>query len=109
MIRRPPRSTLFPYTTLFRSELGSSSHARIAARSGVFVAAFVRGFRLPLATRPAELRPERLRLPVERQAAPVGHRRLLRKARVELDEHRSLLRQHRGQAPRAVVRLRDRV
>src|SRR2546422_5264754 len=59
MIRRPPRSTLFPYTTLFRSELGSSSHARIAARSGVFVAAFVRGFRLPLATRPAELRPER--------------------------------------------------
>src|SRR2546430_11564420 len=24
MIRRPPRSTLFPYTTLFRSELGFS-------------------------------------------------------------------------------------
>src|SRR5690554_7210215 len=24
MIRRPPRSTLFPYTTLFRSELGPS-------------------------------------------------------------------------------------
>src|SRR3712207_8175249 len=24
MIRRPPRSTLFPYTTLFRSELGES-------------------------------------------------------------------------------------
>src|SRR3989454_3403115 len=32
MIRRPPRSTLFPYTTLFRSigfnEPGSSRHAR---------------------------------------------------------------------------------
>src|SRR2546422_5988290 len=39
MIRRPPRSTLFPYTTLFRSDrgygadvapprLGSSSHCR---------------------------------------------------------------------------------
>src|SRR5436305_7809104 len=28
MIRRPPRSTLFPYTTLFRSERG------IAARAG---------------------------------------------------------------------------
>src|SRR2546430_7612935 len=30
MIRRPPRSTLFPYTTLFRSlhELGSSQNAR---------------------------------------------------------------------------------
>src|SRR5256885_11270570 len=24
MIRRPPRSTLFPYTTLFRSQLGSA-------------------------------------------------------------------------------------
>src|SRR5437660_7736452 len=24
MIRRPPRSTLFPYTTLFRSAIGSS-------------------------------------------------------------------------------------
>src|SRR3989442_9784119 len=24
MIRRPPRSTLFPYTTLFRSEVGDS-------------------------------------------------------------------------------------
>src|SRR5688572_31967180 len=24
MIRRPPRSTLFPYTTLFRSEVGTS-------------------------------------------------------------------------------------
>src|SRR3712207_7147787 len=28
MIRRPPRSTLFPYTTLFRSDLGSGFEAR---------------------------------------------------------------------------------
>src|SRR2546430_5812247 len=27
MIRRPPRSTLFPYTTLFRSESGHSDQA----------------------------------------------------------------------------------
>src|SRR5258707_11346305 len=26
MIRRPPRSTLFPYTTLFRSVLGAYGH-----------------------------------------------------------------------------------
>src|SRR2546428_1377930 len=26
MIRRPPRSTLFPYTTLFRSESGGGRH-----------------------------------------------------------------------------------
>src|SRR3712207_7525356 len=35
MIRRPPRSTLFPYTTLFRSvEVGAHHHraVRVAAR-----------------------------------------------------------------------------
>src|SRR3712207_8695181 len=29
MIRRPPRSTLFPYTTLFRSEDGREALARV--------------------------------------------------------------------------------
>src|SRR5260370_32493974 len=28
MIRRPPRSTLFPYTTLFRSSRGKRNHRR---------------------------------------------------------------------------------
>src|SRR2546430_8898057 len=28
MIRRPPRSTLFPYTTLFRSDTGRKTHPR---------------------------------------------------------------------------------
>src|SRR5947209_9798112 len=31
MIRRPPRSTLFPYTTLFRSVLGASRITPVAA------------------------------------------------------------------------------
>src|SRR3712207_8948885 len=37
MIRRPPRSTLFPYTTLFRSILGPALTTRsaIAQRAGV--------------------------------------------------------------------------
>src|SRR3712207_9378631 len=30
MIRRPPRSTLFPYTTLFRSEAGPAGERRDA-------------------------------------------------------------------------------
>src|SRR5437879_11100946 len=34
MIRRPPRSTLFPYTTLFRSELARLPRAALAARLG---------------------------------------------------------------------------
>src|SRR5260370_38247820 len=41
MIRRPPRSTLFPYTTLFRSDVpahrpsGESRDARPAAQDGL--------------------------------------------------------------------------
>src|SRR5205809_6222792 len=47
MIRRPPRSTLFPYTTLFRSLLNASSHAQNQRRpvpvvaSGVFERALI--------------------------------------------------------------------
>src|SRR5256885_15311048 len=34
MIRRPPRSTLFPYTTLFRSKPGQNVSFRVAAIAG---------------------------------------------------------------------------
>src|SRR5256885_10666581 len=34
MIRRPPRSTLFPYTTLFRSVLGQRKPAHAGHRGG---------------------------------------------------------------------------
>src|SRR5260221_6473737 len=35
MIRRPPRSTLFPYTTLFRSALGEGGSAALSALSSL--------------------------------------------------------------------------
>src|SRR2546425_2684002 len=35
MIRRPPRSTLFPYTTLFRSDRSALSRERSALREPV--------------------------------------------------------------------------
>src|SRR2546422_2131087 len=38
MIRRPPRSTLFPYTTLFRSICGSRGPAGRAARRSAHAA-----------------------------------------------------------------------
>src|SRR3712207_7136897 len=41
MIRRPPRSTLFPYTTLFRSSYGNTIKKR-----GDIAYAFERGVRL---------------------------------------------------------------
>src|SRR2546430_2792024 len=34
MIRRPPRSTLFPYTTLFRSERRQQQEAILSGRDG---------------------------------------------------------------------------
>src|SRR3712207_9587191 len=34
MIRRPPRSTLFPYTTLFRSDEAGGESAALPARRG---------------------------------------------------------------------------
>src|SRR2546430_6948279 len=40
MIRRPPRSTLFPYTTLFRSR--ASKSATMAGPSGCFPLRWVR-------------------------------------------------------------------
>src|SRR3712207_8261566 len=35
MIRRPPRSTLFPYTTLFRSQPGRTASAAVARTRSV--------------------------------------------------------------------------
>src|SRR3712207_8473927 len=45
MIRRPPRSTLFPYTTLFRSGRRAEAHQRRLARRrpGAHVEVEVRG------------------------------------------------------------------
>src|SRR2546426_3693206 len=55
MIRRPPRSTLFPYTTLFRSgrvlhcrsEAGLSARAAASAASHVGSAALIWSFQRP--------------------------------------------------------------
>src|SRR5438552_5734591 len=43
MIRRPPRSTLFPYTTLFRSATAVSRGARITLDKRIPVAAGLGG------------------------------------------------------------------
>src|SRR3712207_8822815 len=44
MIRRPPRSTLFPYTTLFRSELAINHRPRKFGHSKYGLRRFVKGF-----------------------------------------------------------------
>src|SRR2546430_8349988 len=60
MIRRPPRSTLFPYTTLFRSQRASSAGLRIHTESmpagllGLLEAEWVSPNRHPLELRSEE-------------------------------------------------------
>src|SRR3712207_8555113 len=57
MIRRPPRSTLFPYTTLFRSPRSSARYSRRGSED----ARRCRGFRrasAPARPRPAPRRSE---------------------------------------------------
>src|SRR2546430_12893417 len=46
MIRRPPRSTLFPYTTLFRSRFFTGGTGHLDAESSLFGFKFLEGPRL---------------------------------------------------------------
>src|SRR3712207_8738112 len=62
MIRRPPRSTLFPYTTLFRS-LRHRAGGAVRARGRAAVARADGRPRVAHGDRP-EVRPERHRQPV---------------------------------------------
>src|SRR5687768_18079302 len=60
MIRRPPRSTLFPYTTLFRSDgradLVDATLTEVDVESGHRIATFARRFDVPS---PVSRRPRR--------------------------------------------------
>src|SRR5687768_17836242 len=62
MIRRPPRSTLFPYTTLFRSEAGAARHGgagqRHLAHRRLRQPAFLTGHAEPGLSRPPDARRE---------------------------------------------------
>src|SRR3712207_7467254 len=72
MIRRPPRSTLFPYTTLFRSHrrAGPEGEDRRAVQRA-------RRRRVGRAAREG-LRADLLRVAGDREAAPVGDRKSTR-------------------------------
>src|SRR3989475_8061706 len=59
MIRRPPRSTLFPYTTLFRSQARTPRRAalELAERAGGPSGVHARRRRHPQGPHPAEVSP----------------------------------------------------
>src|SRR3712207_8740631 len=75
MIRRPPRSTLFPYTTLFRSTEGHSG-------------GWATQFALPTTPRP--VRRERAEVRVQRGEPPL-HASVLASRRNRSEEHTSEL------------------
>src|SRR5258708_16228227 len=56
MIRRPPRSTLFPYTTLFRSRLPHSGHETEASCTSMayIVVSSVKQFNISTGVSPQE-------------------------------------------------------
>src|SRR2546426_4916548 len=96
MIRRPPRSTLFPYTTLFRSRrqaLAELGHGPLYAESTLFR-------RHPLPPRPALQRPFFGPNTVSRKELfagaphirPVAHQP--RRRRQAFEDHREIGRAH---------------
>src|SRR2546430_11368579 len=56
MIRRPPRSTLFPYTTLFRSAIGSAAALKDERTSAVRGRHMVTGLPTQVELRSEEVR-----------------------------------------------------
>src|SRR3712207_7364910 len=62
MIRRPPRSTLFPYTTLFRSRLRSGGAREVLGDRRAARDRRGRDGPVPLLVRPGLLRPLRYRV-----------------------------------------------
>src|SRR2546427_12153497 len=72
MIRRPPRSTLFPYTTLFRSQVQPGQQATVKLDSGV------RMVGPPGASPDLELQLDRKSV-VEGKRVDLGGRRIIKK------------------------------
>src|SRR5256885_13884730 len=92
MIRRPPRSTLFPYTTLFRSVLDSRLRQRavITGEKGSGLCFRIRRNNEPLRMGVPNGRNEIVNLAVENPVHRVAHDLVLR-AYLRSEEHTSEL------------------
>src|SRR2546427_4752541 len=92
MIRRPPRSTLFPYTTLFRSRSGWTWVAGLGLAAGCALKGDVRKVELQVDA----LRAERTRADAERAAQLDSVRALLVAVQQALTAQQAYLVQMRG-------------
>src|SRR2546430_12416727 len=87
MIRRPPRSTLFPYTTLFRSvEIDETSQPQISIDLNGESRAFVRHYRNAVSLKQREQRSEEHTSELQSQSNLVC-RLLLEKKKTTNDDH----------------------
>src|SRR2546422_10209385 len=82
MIRRPPRSTLFPYTTLFRSELGVRQLA-VAHAARVLLAERQRAERLRQQRQPLHADGDLARLRLEQRTLDADQVAEVKQARSE--------------------------
>src|SRR2546427_2787796 len=94
MIRRPPRSTLFPYTTLFRS--GDAVTELPFHRAGVRpLGGLRRRGRVAPGRHPPDLQREEIGEPLTRRAGSPPHRRLaatrFERAAAELERDREMV------------------
>src|SRR2546427_5217129 len=100
MIRRPPRSTLFPYTTLFRSrDIASALVAigRLLVPGGLFIFDFWNGNAVLDGYSPVRVKDVR-----------VGERRLLRTSETRLDRKSTRLNSSHSQISYAVFCLKKK-
>src|SRR2546425_11471498 len=102
MIRRPPRSTLFPYTTLFRSHREGGWGCRVHGQSG---AALVHAAETPVGGDAPEVRRTKMLVPEHQQnMADIQERVVERAVEIGGNSERHLARQLRrgGRAAAAV-------
>src|SRR5688572_4860429 len=104
MIRRPPSSTLFPYTTLFRSEVVRLDPLRCPRKAQVLREGMERGVRL---LRAGGVLRERVRRVLRRQRHELPRRAPLRRADVDPDRKSTRLNSSHSQISYAVFCLND--
>src|SRR5438270_8199113 len=101
MIRRPPRSTLFPYTTLFRSHVrGAADGALQDASNHSLTHHPLRGYPLPHSFSPAARTPRRTALRSEEHTSELqSQSNLVCRLLLEKKKERTERRQYSGRCP----------
>src|SRR2546426_2542770 len=77
MIRRPPRSTLFPYTTLFRSTFDIDVDARFDIRQLILDCNIAAALDVNCQTQAAEKRRSGTRVPLDRKSTRLNSSHLV--------------------------------